>query len=300
MPPEEKPKKPPGASAKPVTAARPALKNPGGAQDYAGDDEVTVVSTIGELPKPTVAAPKAPVVSKPPVVVPRPTIYPEGLTKVQKRHMDSGYLDGVKERKREASLGAHTGRFTLDDLQKVEPERTFTGDIAAPQVSDKSGWKAVVAPIQSRPGQRSKQKLEQVLKQFAVTSNPRYRHTPPEKSKAHIFVWDVSIAMGCEIPHFVGANELTLNQTIDWVRFEAPMKGWVRTGEFDVYDLANAGRMVIALPKDAKVRAIAIAVPEEPAEDGKPLLVSACGDVGYALHPLKCLGIQSVEYFHHS
>ncbi len=323
MPADEKPKKqPPAPAAKPTarpataapvktaagTGSRPAVKKPGPPVPGDDDDEVTVIEPGQGTPRRSTTVTQVPVVKSAPARVPAapadkpPPPVPTGLTPVQRLQMDSGFLDGVKDRQRRAILGATTQPIRLDDLMASRPSappRTFTGEAPADSVSDVSSWKAVVAPVQSRPGQRSRALLEQVLKQFAVASNARYQADAQGKSRGHLFVADVSRAMGCEIPRYVGAQELSLGQTVNWLRHEGPMRGWLRTPEFDVIDKVNEGCLVVAVPRDVKVRALAIVVPEEPADDGKPLLAGACGTRGYGLHPTEALGVRLVDYFHH-
>jgi hypothetical protein len=317
---DEKPKSPPGPKipAKPVTTARPVLKNSSGNRVNAGEVEAPTVlmKTLpprNSLPAARSAVAPIPVAKKP--IPPRTfspsTSYPSGLTPVQRKHLDSSFGDNFRERTLNTRLGTNTDALKLSDLEAAMPaEVTYSGDVPAIQVSAKDKWKAVNAPVKSQPGKRSKAVLEQVLKQFAVATNPRYvsESNPNEggtdfkallRSKGHIFAWDVSCAMACEIPHYVGARELTLVQTVDWMRHEAPMRGWSRASEFDVYDLAMAGRLVIAIPREAKVYAIGVVVPQEPSLDGKPLLAAACASPGYGLHPTTALGVRVVDYFHH-
>ncbi|MEW6430282.1 MAG: hypothetical protein AB1730_02135 [Myxococcota bacterium] len=226
---------------------------------------------------------------------------PPSMTSHQKQALGSAFLDSQKARQRSALLGTDPGtRHAANDDEVSVVTRKFDGESAPEELQRRDVWKAVQAPVQSREGKRSRELLEQVIRQFAVSTNPRYGEDAPGKPRAHIFAWDVSRAMGCEIPHFVGAKELTLAQTCDWLRHEGPMRGWHRVGEYDVLDAVNRGQLVIALPKDIKVKLLAVVAPQEPAPDGKPRLTGACLKRGYGFTPQECFGVRPVEFFTHA
>jgi len=174
---------------------------------------------------------------------------------------------------------------------------TYDGLTAPPELCGRDVWKAMQAPLQSKPGRRGRSVYEQVLKQFAVGTNPRYSPDAPDRTRAHIFVWDVSLAMNCEIPHFVGAKEHNLSQTTDWVRHEGPMRGWVRVNESGIYVAANAGQLVVAVPKDPRLKGLAIVHPQTQAY--VPLVVAAGPKRGWALSLRDAIGVVSCEYFTH-
>src|SRR5439155_20490606 len=94
--------------------------------------------------------------------------------------------------------------------------KTFDGITPANELTNRDLFKAVQAPVQSREGRRGKDLYQQVINQFAVGNNARYQPDGPDRGRAHIFIWDLSRAMNCEVPHFFGANEMSLGQTIDW------------------------------------------------------------------------------------
>jgi hypothetical protein len=137
-----------------------------------------------------------------------------------------------------------------------------------------------------------------VLAQFAVAANPRYADDAPGKPRGHIFVWDVSRAMNCEIPHFVGARELTLAQTVDWVRHEGPMRGWARVTDAAIYDAADAGHLVVAIPREIRVKQIAIVAPQEP--QPRPLLTGAALLRGAHLGTREMFGVAACDCFFHA
>lgn len=90
-----------------------------------------------------------------------------------------------------------------------------------------------------------------VLDQFRVADHPRYA---PKSgcTYCNIYVWDVTSAMGCEVPHWVDAGfapsapgkgfETVANQLVDML--SAGAWGWMATTE--PIECANRGRPVIA------------------------------------------------------
>jgi hypothetical protein len=222
------------------------------------------------------------------------------MTTHQKQSLGSAFQDAEGARQRSAMLG--DGQAVRRAPEESGPRVTtrFRGDAAPPELQGRDVWKAVLAPAQSREGRRSRAALEQVVHQFAVATNPRYVEDAPGRPRAHIFVWDVSRAMGCEVPHFLGAKELTLAQTCDWLRHEGPMRGWRKLGELLVLEAVDAGQLVIAMPRDIKLKLMAVAAPQPPPADGKPRLTGAALRRGVGLTNLECFGVRPLEYFVHA
>lgn len=217
------------------------------------------------------------------------------LTGVQKTLQRSGFQDLRKQQARAQALGATP---TTQPMPAPAPMSTalpkFDGAEAAKALIDKDSWRAVIAPVQSREGQRSRQVYEQVLLQFAVASNPRYEAEASGKTRGHLFVSDVSRAMGCEVPHFLGVKELNLAQTMDWIRHQGPMRGWVRTPEAEVLARVNAGHLVLAMPRDIRSLGLAVVVP---GSDIK--LCGAGAQRGWAMSGDELLGHSLLDYYWH-
>jgi hypothetical protein len=190
-----------------------------------------------------------------------------------------------------------------DDGDEDEPTtigEEYDGIRPAKEVVSKDLWKAINAPVQSRSGRRTPQLYKLVIDQFAVGHNPRYEPEAPDKPKAHIFVWDVTRAMNCEVPHFVGPKELTLAQTVDWLRHEGPMRGWRRVDATDAVAAVSQGQVVIALPKDIKIKLMGVCRPKETTPDGKPKLAAAAKGRGNSLASFIAFGTDAIEYFVHA
>ncbi|MFL5321104.1 MAG: hypothetical protein ACJ790_15700 [Myxococcaceae bacterium] len=239
--------------------------------------------------------PRVPVVSEELGASERPSRVRAKLT------MSSDFADDDDERTQlDTLMGGRRKEPEVDDDEATAVGEDYDGVTPAKEVVSRDLWKAIHAPVQSKPGRRSPQTYGLVIDQFAVGHNPRYEPDAPDKPRAHIFVWDVTRAMNCEVPHFVGPKELTLSQTVDWLRHEGPMRGWRRADAIDALTAAQEGLAVIAIPKDVKVKLLGICRPGEPHTDGKPLLAAAAKGRGNSLTNMEALGTNLVEYFVHS
>lgn len=62
-------------------------------------------------------------------------------------------------------------------------------------------WLPLDAPVRSRPGSRDRDTYFRVAQQFRVTEMPRYKANATQ-TWCNIYAWDVTRAMGAEIPHW--------------------------------------------------------------------------------------------------
>ena len=224
------------------------------------------------------------------------------LTKHQKSQLGSQFADNSAERRRNSLLQASMPAVKAghdDDDETTSIAMKFDGLQVPAPLQGRDVWIAVQAPLQSREGKRSRELYENVVRQFGVTVNPRYGEEGPGKVRGHIFVWDVSRAMNCEIPHFVGAKELTLAQTCDWLRHEGPMRGWKRLSGEDIFTAANSGRLVIALPREMRTKHLAVVAPQAMPEDGSPRLTGICLKRESSAHPRDMFGSKPIDCFFH-
>lgn len=253
-------------------------------------------------PRPKVSAPPPPALSAAPMPSAPARAQTAPLkqkqpTPVQQAQHGDAFGSYGAQRKRANLLGSTTDPGTMKVL--VVPDRDWepNGTSAPRELTHRDGWKAVQAPITSAPGERSRRQYERVLLQFAVAHNPRYREDGPGRPRGHLFVWDVSRAMGCEIPHFTGAQELSLAQTMDWVRRDAPDRGWHRLAVDEAFEVADQGQLVIVMPKEVRLRQLAIVPPQRPAQTP---LVTGAGLVTGASRPAReLLGSSVLECFTH-
>jgi len=117
--------------------------------------------------------------------------------------------------------------------------------------------KAANPAVTSASANRSAQLYRRVIDQFQVESNPRYavNKKGDNDTYCNIFLWDVTRAMGAEIPHYVdaqtqeaktypdvsGARELNANGIYDWLGEKGADYGWVQVSAEQAQRYANQG-----------------------------------------------------------
>lgn len=110
-------------------------------------------------------------------------------------------------------------------------------------------WESVDAPVRGAPGARSPAILRAVVAQLDPAGNPRYQPGGPGVTWCNILLWDVTRALGCEVPHWLDEprRELNVNGTLDWLELTGPEAGWREVDERDAARRSSAGYPVVAL-----------------------------------------------------
>ena len=137
------------------------------------------------------------------------------------------------------------------------PATTGTGAAVTPVAASKPCTPAV----SSSAGNRSAALYRQVIDQFDVENNKRYEVNKKGRGDTYcnIFMWDVTSAMGAEIPHYVdaqtgaprtypdvqGARQLSANGIYNWLHEKGGGYGWFEVTPEQAQTLANAGRPVV-------------------------------------------------------
>ena len=146
----------------------------------------------------------------------------------------------------------------LDDGQGAATSPT-TGTVPAPGCAVPNRAAHCEPPLTNAPGERDPAVYDQVIDQFAVSHNPR--HLPKDGNTfCNIFVWDVTRAMGAEIPHWITqagdvappfsseAVELVVNGVFDWMRrFGVKVHGWQGCTEAEAQAAANSGNPAVVM-----------------------------------------------------
>ncbi len=227
------------------------------------------------------------------------------LTKHQRQSYGSNFAETTAERElRRAQKLALTSAQPpvgsgIHPAFTVPTDTTFDGKTVPEALQSRDVWRLLHPPVSSTPGRRESATYDQAIKQFGLTVNPRYQDDAPGKPRGHVFVWDVSKAMGCEIPHFQGAREYSLAQTCDWLRFEGPMQGWKRIVDLEAFEAANAGRMVVAMPRDKLNKLIALVAPQAKPVDNRPRLTGAGRVRSDYAPPRELFGSVAIDCFVH-
>lgn len=140
----------------------------------------------------------------------------------------------------------------------------------APGTIPQNAWVAVTPAITGDESCRSAELTNEIIGQFEVETNKRY--TPYKYGSdtyCNIFVWDVTSAMGAEIPHYVdaktgepryypdvtGAMELDANGVYDWLSKNGKKYGWIEVGAADAQVYANKGYPAVSAWKNSGGRA---------------------------------------------
>ena len=150
--------------------------------------------------------------------------------------------------------------YILDTLDRQvfgtqTPSVTGTGRAILPT----EAWKPAVPAITNSQGNRSPAAFRAVIDQFNVESAERYRPYSNGDTYCNIFMWDVTSAMGAEIPHYVdavtgapryypdikGARELNAIAIDEWLRTHGPSYGWREVDAETAQRYANAGRPAV-------------------------------------------------------
>lgn len=119
-----------------------------------------------------------------------------------------------------------------------------------------ASWQPSNPSLVSHVGERSADAYRAVISQFNVESSERYRVNKMGQNDTYcnIFAWDVSRAMGAEIPHYINpatkepvqagtpnAIELNANAINDWLNTTGKTYGWVKVSAEEAQYYANQG-----------------------------------------------------------
>lgn len=110
---------------------------------------------------------------------------------------------------------------------------------------------------------RSVEHYRQVVAQFEVESNPRYR-ARETKTYCNIFLWDVTRAMGAEVPYWWFRNELDANEQFEWLMIQGGKYGWSRASLLQAEQNAFLGCPTLVAwknPDDRRPGHVAVVLP---------------------------------------
>jgi hypothetical protein len=133
-----------------------------------------------------------------------------------------------------------------------------------------------------------------VIAQFPVTTSARYLPANGV-TWCNIYAWDVSRALGCEIPHWWQGREQTANNLVDWLSSVGPDYGWAECNEDQALDNANNGLPTFVTYKNQGGHGhIAVVLP------GGSLTIAQAGLSNFVGKPLTSgFGNLPVQFFSH-
>ena len=173
--------------------------------------------------------------------------------------------------------------------------------------------------ITSNAYNRSAARYRQVINQFDVENNTRYA-VKNGSTYCNIFVWDVTRAMGAEIPHYIdkqtmearyypetkGAFQTNANMICKWLSQKGNEYGWCEVTAEQAQALANEGHPVVTTYKNPNGHGHVQVVC--PSKDGtynekKGVTVAQAGshlyDYAYISDVFSSRGLSKVVYYAH-
>ena len=123
-------------------------------------------------------------------------------------------------------------------------------------------WKPCVPELTGDQTNRSADVYNQIINQFDVEGNDRYLNNKQGKGDTYcnIYMWDVTSAMGAEIPHYVNeagepvayenrreenAHALNANAIFNWLANNGETYGWRKVSPEEAQMHANAGHPAV-------------------------------------------------------
>jgi predicted chitinase len=182
----------------------------------------------------------------------------------------------------------------------------FNGTQAASGTTNTDAWIPVDAPLKGDPANRNADTYADVIDQFAVGNNPRYAPRGGN-TYCNIFAWDVTKAMGAEIPHWVdGAGnptgvgqgrELDANGGHLWLQNQGPSHGWREVSAEEAQQMANQGHPTVASwHNPGGIGHIAVVRPGEINERGPAIAQAGASNFNEG-HVRDSFGNADVKYF---
>ena len=150
---------------------------------------------------------------------------------------------------------------TPPDSDRAAPEPVksgYDGKDFAPETNQRP-WQPVEGPARSNPSTRDRRLYEAVISQFGVEKNPRYKQNQKGSGDTYcnIFAWDVTKAMGAEIPHWMDdhgnpvpvgkGREMDANGMVKWLQEHGQRNGWRKASAQQAQIMANNGCPAVAV-----------------------------------------------------
>ncbi len=183
--------------------------------------------------------------------------------------------------------------------------------LTAPSIPPEQ-WRPCVPLLCSSPDRRDPELLVQVAQQFDVERSPRYQPSAG-RTWCNIFLWDVTSALGAEVPHWVDllgkpvspgplARELSANATVGWLEQDGPAHGWTECDEAGARQAAREGRPAVAVwanPVPSHSGHVAVVLPDADPYDAAQ--IAQAGAVNFCGGPLyRGFGSIKPRFFQHS
>jgi len=169
-------------------------------------------------------------------------------------------LEGDKTELRKNAMAADFDAYILDLVDKhifnwKTPDGWESGRVHLPT----EHWRPTTPAVTSSEEDRSPELYRAVIDQFSVETAERYRPFRNGSTYCNIFMWDVTVAMGAEIPHYTdpatgealyypdvrGARSMGAIATCEWLQKHGEDYGWRETDAETAQMHANEGKPAV-------------------------------------------------------
>ena len=120
-------------------------------------------------------------------------------------------------------------------------------------------WRPTTPVVTSSEGNRNPELYNAVIRQFKVETAERYKPFRDGNTYCNIFMWDVTCAMGAEIPHYTepetgapmyypdvqGARSMTAVMIDEWLKTYGEAYGWRQVDAETAQRYANEGKPAV-------------------------------------------------------
>ncbi len=225
--------------------------------------------------------------------------------------------DAEQEALRQTIMNSNYDTAVLDEVN----DKVFK---ASGEQIPYEAWKPSNPPLTNTAENRNANEYAKVINQFDVENNGRYKVNKQGKGDTYcnIFVWDVTKAMGAEIPHYYkkttgepvsyenrkaeNASEMTANAMMDWMLKDGEKYGWKQVSAAQAQMYANQGRPAVTVWKNenGKHGHVQVVRPSEtPYDADKGVKIAQAGRLLYnETYSGKIYGkntLKNVKYFVH-
>jgi len=165
-----------------------------------------------------------------------------------------------KEALRNNAMSSDFHPYVLDSIDRHIfnwdlPQGPGRGQVVLPVEQ----WRPTTPAITSSEGNRSPELYRAVIDQFRVETAERYRPYRNGNTYCNIYVWDVTRAMGAELPHYTdpstgapryypdisGANSMGAIATAEWLKTHGERYGWREADAETAQMHANEGKPAV-------------------------------------------------------
>ena len=197
--------------------------------------------------------------------------------------------------------------------EPIPSKNSSSGTAAIPY----NAWVPVKPTYTNAAGSRSADAYNRAIDQFNVRTNGRYKPFKLGKGDTYcnIFAWDVSIAMGAEVAHWVGSDgkapkdnntgkrELGANSTAQWLKKYGEDYGWRTVSAKEAQKRANQGYPTVgSFDNSPRVGHIVVVRPETSSKhfssSAGPVIAQA-GSSNFDYGYIRGSGYQNYTFYTH-